>query len=228
MAGSSSITRMRSAAEASDRRSSAGTDGARASGTRIVKAVPRPGVLRTSIRPLWLCTRPHTVLRPSPVPSSGPLVVKNGSKMRRCVSASMPIPVSLTESTPSSPSRDVAIVSVPPAGIASTALKTRLERISSQAAPVLEMGGTSARSSSTRTVRPSRSGPAFHFGCVRSMVSRTTRRRSTDSRRWVSIGRPKVWMRLTTAAHCSADSTILRAKRWNSSGVRGRDSMSCA
>ena len=35
-------------------------------------------------------------------------------------------------------------------------------------------------------------------------------------------------MRLTTAAHCSADSTILRAKRWYSSEVRGRDSMSWA
>ena len=37
--------------------------------------------------------------RPSPVPKPGGLVVKNGSKIRARVAASMPAPVSVTEST---------------------------------------------------------------------------------------------------------------------------------
>ena len=39
---------------------------------------------------------PCTVARPSPVPSPDAFVVKNGSKMRGCVSRSMPMPVSVT------------------------------------------------------------------------------------------------------------------------------------
>jgi len=40
---------------------------------------------------------PCTTDRPSPVPSPGGFVVKNGSKIRRSVARSMPHPVSLTE-----------------------------------------------------------------------------------------------------------------------------------
>src|SRR6202021_652781 len=40
---------------------------------------------------------PYTMASPNPVPRS-PLVVKNGSRQRRRVSSSMPIPVSLTSS----------------------------------------------------------------------------------------------------------------------------------
>ena len=35
---------------------------------------------------------PKTIARPSPVPLPGPLVVKNGSKMRAFVASSMPVP----------------------------------------------------------------------------------------------------------------------------------------
>ena len=43
-------------------------------------------------------TIPYTVARPRPVPFPTSLVVKNGSKMRAWVTASMPIPVSDTAS----------------------------------------------------------------------------------------------------------------------------------
>src|SRR5580704_4211800 len=68
--------------------------------------------------------------RPSPVPRS-PLVVKKGSRQRRRVSSSIPMPVSVT-STSACPLFSgpgvalVRMVSVPPSGIASTALKMRL------------------------------------------------------------------------------------------------------
>ena len=45
------------------------------------KRVPWPGVLSTSRRPPWSWTMPWVMLRPSPVPSPTPLVVKNGSKI---------------------------------------------------------------------------------------------------------------------------------------------------
>ena len=51
------------------------------------------------MNPLCCFTIPYTTASPSPVPLSGPFVVKNGSKMRSRVSSSIPIPVSLTEST---------------------------------------------------------------------------------------------------------------------------------
>jgi len=43
-------------------------------------------------------TIPYTVASPSPVPFPCPFVVKNGSKMCACVSSSIPVPVSLTDS----------------------------------------------------------------------------------------------------------------------------------
>ncbi len=51
---------------------------------------------------MWpsLCfTMPYTVANPRPVPFPCSLVVKNGSKMRACVAASIPIPLSLTTSS---------------------------------------------------------------------------------------------------------------------------------
>jgi hypothetical protein len=43
-------------------------------------------------------TIPQTAASPSPVPRSGAFVVKNGSKMRACVAASIPAPSSRTVS----------------------------------------------------------------------------------------------------------------------------------
>ena len=55
-----------------------------------------------------------------------PFVVKNGSRQRRRVSSSMPTPESTTSSCTVSAELRVRTVSVPPSGIASTALKMRL------------------------------------------------------------------------------------------------------
>ena len=44
--------------------------------------------------PLFCCTMPYTVARPSPVPLPLSFVVKNGSKILDSVSESMPVPVS--------------------------------------------------------------------------------------------------------------------------------------
>ncbi len=59
--------------------------------------VPLPGSLATAMLPKWVVTMPCTTERPSPVPSPIALVVKNGSKMRALVAASMPLPLSRTQ-----------------------------------------------------------------------------------------------------------------------------------
>ena len=46
---------------------------------------------------------PDTVAMPSPVPRSAGIVVKNGSRVCRSVSASMPFPVSLRASSTYAP-----------------------------------------------------------------------------------------------------------------------------
>ena len=71
---------------------------------------------------------PYTVANPSPVPLPAILVVKNGSKMRDWVAASIPQPVSRTVritwgSGPSTVS--TATVRLPPVGIASRAFTAR-------------------------------------------------------------------------------------------------------
>ena len=58
--------------------------------------VPAPGSLSTAIVPPVCVTIPYEVASPSPVPSPGAFVVKNGSNARTRVSSSMPIPVSRT------------------------------------------------------------------------------------------------------------------------------------
>jgi hypothetical protein len=63
-----------------------------------VKVDPTPYCELTSTYPPWALTAPYTEERPRPVPPLRPLVVKKGSKMRRWVSGSIPIPVSRTVS----------------------------------------------------------------------------------------------------------------------------------
>ena len=75
----------------------------RATGRMTRKRVPWPGMLSTSSRPPWSWTMPWVMLRPSPVPSPTPLVVKNGSKIWGRTSSGMPQPLSAT-STMTSPS----------------------------------------------------------------------------------------------------------------------------
>ncbi len=97
---SSSITRTVKPPSAWRRRGSSvgGCWGARLPGGKAtVIVVPRPSML--SIASVLLCVRiiPPTAARPRPRPVN--LVVKNGSKMRARVAASMPLPVSETLKT---------------------------------------------------------------------------------------------------------------------------------
>ena len=100
-------------------------------GRHISKHVPRPGALRNSTSPPAWVTMPCTVARPSPVPRPTALVVKNGSNTRAWTSGDMPMPVSVTVRwtawTPPAGAGGlaVAIVSVPPPGMASPALALR-------------------------------------------------------------------------------------------------------
>jgi len=57
---------------------------------------PEPGVFSTRISPSRLLTMSGQIGRPSPVPSPGGLVLKNGSKIRGRIAAGMPAPLSLT------------------------------------------------------------------------------------------------------------------------------------
>ncbi len=92
------------------------------------------------------------------MPKPGGLVVKNGSKMRARVAASMPAPVSVTESTNArvDGSVRVAMVTWPPAGIASRAFTTRLSTACSmRLGSATMLAGFAARSSSRLTAAPS-------------------------------------------------------------------------
>jgi hypothetical protein len=73
--------------------------GASCRGRCTRNVAPRPGALSTSMPPPLCATMPYTVESPSPVPLPRPFVVKNGSKTRARVAASMPDPVSVTASS---------------------------------------------------------------------------------------------------------------------------------
>ena len=66
---------------------------------------PSPSALVHVRAPPWsLVTMSWASDSPSPVPSPVGLVVKNGSKMRACVAASMPVPLSSISIVTASPS----------------------------------------------------------------------------------------------------------------------------
>jgi len=86
---------LRSAAQSGS--AAAGALGGGYDGRYTSNVDPSPGALRTRTSPR-LCFRiPHTVESPSPVPLPASFVVKNGSKRRDRVAASMPVPSSDTE-----------------------------------------------------------------------------------------------------------------------------------
>ena len=129
----------------------------------MMNVVPAPGLLRTFIVPPCPCTMPCETQSPSPVPRSV-FVEKNGSKMRACVSRSMPTPVSRTsirtnskgmERSFSPPDR-VATVSVPPPGMASIALRNRLRRTCLSWSGEASMRGSAGSSSCTTRTFASR------------------------------------------------------------------------
>ena len=64
--------------------------GAAAGGKNSVNVVPRPTSLSTKMKPPICFSVPYTIDSPRPVPLPTSLVVKNGSKMRACVSRVMP------------------------------------------------------------------------------------------------------------------------------------------
>src|SRR5258708_2889396 len=66
-------------------------------GRKILKAVPSPSSLSTSIHPWCSRTMSLAIERPSPVPFSVSLVVKNGSKRRARVALSIPHSVTWTQ-----------------------------------------------------------------------------------------------------------------------------------
>src|SRR5439155_552936 len=134
------------------RRRGAGADGAgRAPARRVAETRRRPrrvgcssGNVRTKIAPPRerLAARmlppnrsmvPAASQRPRPVPRE-PLVVKNGSKRRAWTEAGSPVPSSDTVTTSAFFSRRAATVTVPPSGIASRALRSRLTNSSDSSA----------------------------------------------------------------------------------------------
>ena len=86
---------------------------------------PWPGVLSTQMLPPLCFTMPYAVLSPSPVPLPVSFVVKNGSKMRACVSSSIPTPVSLTVSSTLGPGVTLAKRLLRPACISALAVVMR-------------------------------------------------------------------------------------------------------
>lgn len=100
--------------------------------------VPVPGSLAMLRQPPTLCMKARTCANPIPVPFS-PLVVKNGSSTFSRISWGMPQPWSLTRrlayvpgAGPTGPqfvatSRSVTIKISPPPGMASRAIKDKIE-----------------------------------------------------------------------------------------------------
>jgi len=180
--GSSSTTRMRR------RRGDSSASGPRAaaadgepSGKRRLIVVPAPGRLSILSVPRCRSMRACTSESPSPLPC-WPFVEKNGSRQRRRTSSLMPTPVSATSTRTPSPSGCARTVIVPPAGIASTALKIRLVSISRSSVSSPTIGGSrSATSVSMRIVTPMASAWLRQRGAVSATASLMQRSRFTGA-----------------------------------------------
>ncbi|TMB33743.1 MAG: hypothetical protein E6J58_20160 [Deltaproteobacteria bacterium] len=109
-----------------------------------------------------------------PIPRPGPLVVKNGVKIRVASSGRTPGPLSLTEMTTFSPSRLPRTLTSPPlSGHASIAFCTRFERTWLNSSGTHSIVPSPGRSRSTCTGRPvagstiattSRTAPKTSYG----------------------------------------------------------------
>ena len=158
---------------------------------------PRPARCRRQIVAAALLDDAVDRREAEPVPLPCSFVVKNGSKMRARVSASMPLPVSLTASTtyapgatsPASPrvrrrrarrSR-VSIVSVPPRGIASRALTARFRiTCSSWPGSALHAAERPARASTTSSTSSPISAPQHRLACSATTSFRSRTRGAQD------------------------------------------------
>src|SRR6476646_2498354 len=126
-------------------------------GKSILKVVPRPTRLLTESLPAWFWMIPFTIQRPSPVPRS-PLVVTNGSKIVRIISGGMPEPVSAIKML-TQPFRSsypgiwrLRMRSLPPLGMASRALMTRLESTWRIWSAAITASGSTSRSVCSSTL----------------------------------------------------------------------------
>ncbi len=199
-----------------------------------MNVVPRPGSLSTQMVPPLCVTIPKTVARPSPVPWPSGLVVKNGSKIRSRVAASIPIPVSLTASRTCGPGRTptcsranasssstlaVSMVTRPPRGMASRALTTRFMTTCSSwpgsaSTPLPAPRETIESSTSSRITRRS----------IGASPSMTRVRSSTRGCRICLRLNARSW-RVSAAARSPASSTRVRSRRAGSLGAaRSRSS----
>src|SRR5258705_135049 len=115
--------------------------------------------------PRWRWMIPYAMASPRPVPRS-PLVVKKGSRQRRRTSSVIPAPVSVTVTSTGvrSASAVVAMRSVPPCGMASTALKIRFISTSRSSETFPSMDSTVARSASMWMETPAACACAFQHG----------------------------------------------------------------
>src|SRR5712691_4740111 len=194
---------------------------ASAAGSSMVNVVPRPCDVETAIVPPSDVTRSRVMLRPRPVPRPAAFVVTHGSKMRGSTAESMPAPVSRTSILTRPPALLAASVSVPPSGMASSALVTRLSSASSScasSAATLPTGSCIFRSSATPVLarRPRIASP------IRVMTeSMRTGLRSPGGR--ARSSRPRTVP--TTRSICS--STMRRRRRIVGSEISCCSSCTC-
>ena len=172
---------------------------------------------------------PYTVDRPRPVPFPTGLVVKNGSKIRLMVAASIPEPESVIVSRTYGPKRkrtsgcsaaarssrvkgSVSTTTRPPCGIASRAFSARLSRTCWSWPRSARTGPTDARRSSSSTATPK-------VRCRIGSKSRTTPFRSRATG-W------SIWRRLKASSWAVIDAERCAASRTCSTSARTAGAMS--
>ncbi len=226
--GSSSTRRTRAA-----RRAVTGgggvTEGAgrRRLGKVRVKVVPWPGSLSTRTSPLWRRTIEYDMDSPRPEPAS-PLVEKNGSKMRRRTASGMPMPVSRTMMATSVSRVSVAMVRVPPSGIASIALRMRFVSSSVRAAGRPWMACEAFSESESSSGRLSWAIFSSHRGWVIATASCTIWLTSTVMNCSSGRRRANCWMRRTVSEPSMAAASTTESERSTSARSDGFCFMSCA
>jgi hypothetical protein len=146
------------------------------------------------------------------------LVEKNGSKMRWRTVSGMPTPVSATDTRTWRPAVwRLAIVSVPPWGIASIALRMRFVSTSLSAAGRPCMSAPACRSSRSSSARLSRAMFSSQRGRVIATASCTIWLMSTRTNCSSGRRRANCWMRRTVSApSIAADSTITSERSMSS------------
>src|SRR5213596_3763646 len=217
--GSSSTTRQRSETSpggAGGAGSVAGAASSQAGAKVSRKVVPRLSSLSTVIRAPCRSRMAYVMESPSPVPC-GPLVVKNGSKIRSRIVGEMPTPVWPTVTTTAPSTTAVVSVSTPPSGIASTALRIRFVSASRSSTGSPATFGSAPRSLFTSSMTPRLTASSRQRACVISRASRTTSFRSTATNGWSRRIRVNSCRRRTVCAPSRAARSITWS-HWRSCG----------